>query len=312
MDNLIHWGLGIVLSIQAFRTPVLDAFFRAVSFLGEEDFYILILPVLVWCLHKKIGYRPALLYLFSAYASTFFKSFVAAPRPYQVDSTLYAPLKATGYGIPSGHTQGGIVTWGYFATKMRTPLWWALAFVLTFLIAVSRMYLGDHFPQDVIAGALIGAIFLALYVVLEPRIAQWLATRTDLWARLAIAIIVPLVFAALYLKDAGAALGTLWGAVIGLVLESEWIRFDHRGSPAKQIIKLALGLSVALGLRFGLKAILPEGDISSFVRYGVIGFWVTFGAPWVFVKTRLAEQFNAQAPIINPAPIVVRKSQIEN
>ncbi len=78
--------------------------------------------------------------------------------------------------------------------------------------------------------------------------------------------------------------------MIGLVLKAEWIRFDHHASLARQIIKLALGLAVALGLRFGLKAILPAGDISTFIRYGVIGFWVTFGAPWVFVRAGLAKR----------------------
>lgn len=311
MDPLIQLGLPIVQWIQTFRTPFLDAFFRATSFLGEEDFYILFIPILVWCLHKKIGSRLAVLFLFSAYANIFLKNLFVAPRPYQVDPTLYAPLKSTGYGIPSGHTQSTIVIWGYLATQLRTRFWWALAFTLPILVGLARMYLGDHFPQDVIAGALVGAIILALYVALEPRLAQWFATRTTFWTRLAIAIIVPLVFAVLYLKDAGSALGTLWGAVIGLVLESEWIRFDHRAPPAKQIVKLALGLSIALGLRFGLKAILPEGDISNFFRYGVIGFWVIFGAPLVFVKTGLAEQFNRPSPSVSHSPIIALESKIE-
>ena len=125
---------------------------------------------------------------------------------------------------------------------------------------------GDHFPQDVIAGALIGTLFLVLYVALEPRISQWFATRTTLWTRLAIAITVPLVLATLYLKDAGAALGTLWGVMIGLVLESEWIRFNHHASPAKQIVKLVIGLGIALGLRFGLKAIWCDRLLGDFWR----------------------------------------------
>jgi hypothetical protein len=170
---------------------------------------------------------------------------------------------------------------------------------------------GDHFPQDVIAGALIGTLFLVLYVALEPRISQWFATRTTLWARLAIAITVPLVLATLYLKDAGAALGTLWGVMIGLVLESEWIRFNHHASPATQIVRLVIGLGIALALRFGLKAKLLAGDMSTFFRYGVIGFWVIFGAPWIFVKTCLAEQLMYPSSVIGHAPIVDLESTIE-
>jgi hypothetical protein len=99
--------------------------------------------------------------------------------------------------------------------------------------------------------------------------------------------------------------------MIGLVLESEWIRFDHHASPTKQIVKLVIGLGIALGLRFGLKAILPAGDIATFFRYGAIGFWVTFGAPWIFVKTRLAEQLIHESPVISHLPIVDFESRIE-
>ncbi len=311
MDPLIQWGLLIVQWIQTFRTPVLDAFFRAVSFLGEENFYILFFPVVYWCLHKRIGSRLAVLFLSSAYANAFFKNMFAAPRPHQVDPSLYAPLKTSGYGIPSGHTQAAVAIWGYIATQLRTRFWWAVACVLPILVGFSRIYLGDHFPQDVIAGALIGTIFLALYVALEPRVSPWFATHTTLWTRLVTAIAVPLVLAALYLKDAGVVLGTLWGVMIGLVLESEWIRFDHRAPPVKQIVKLVIGVGMALGLRFGLKAILPAGDISNFFRYGVIGFWVTFGAPWIFVKTRLAEQLIHPSPVISHSPIVDLESNIE-
>ncbi len=311
MDPLMQWGLHIVQWMQTFRTPVLDTFFRAASFLGEENFYILFFPIIYWCLHKRIGSRLAVLFLSSAYANAFFKSLFAAPRPHQVDPTLYAPLKASGYGIPSGHTQATVVIWGYIATQLRTWFWWALIFILPILVGLSRIYLGDHFPQDVIAGAIIGTIFLVVYVALEPWVSQWFATRTTLWTRLAIAITLPLLLATVYLKDAGSVLGTLWGVMIGLVLESEWIRFDHHASPTKQIIKLVIGLGIALGLRFGLKAILPAGDIATFFRYGVIGFWVTFGAPWIFVKTRLAEQLIHPSPIISHSPIVDLESRIE-
>jgi len=36
------------------------------------------------------------------------------------------------------------------------------------------------------------------------------------------------------------------------------------------------------------QAILPEAEIFDWVRYVVLGFWLSFGAPWMFVKTKLA------------------------
>ena len=48
MDGLIQWGLGIVQMIQTFRNPVFDVFFLTINFLGEEEFYILCLPLIFW------------------------------------------------------------------------------------------------------------------------------------------------------------------------------------------------------------------------------------------------------------------------
>jgi membrane-associated phospholipid phosphatase len=296
MTDLIQWGLAVVQWVQSFRHPILDQFFLAINFLGEEDFYLLFLPFLFWCVQKQLAYRLAFLFLFSSYVNQFFKNLFAAPRPYQVDPKLYAPLKTTGYGIPSGHTQSATVTWGYFATQLKTPLWWTLAIALPLLVGIARMYLGDHFPQDVIAGALIGAILVALFAAFQARAAQWL-TRASFAMRLALAIIVPLVLAALALKDSGAALGALWGFAVGLVLEEEYLRFEPRGEWWKQIAKLVIGLAIALGLRVGIKPLLPEGDVFTLARYAVIGFWLSFGAPWVFVKSKLAVMNSRQQAV---------------
>ncbi|MCS6774311.1 MAG: phosphatase PAP2 family protein, partial [Thermoflexales bacterium] len=273
------------------------AFFRAVSFLGEEDFYILFIPLIFWCLHKGIGARFAVLFLTSAYLNSLLKAVFAMPRPYMVDASLYAPLKTPGYGIPSGHTQNAVVTWGYFGTVLRGA-WIAVAVLLPVLIGLSRMYLGDHFPQDVIAGALVGLVLLVVFVILEPQLRNWLSARHTLPMRLGLAALLPPALMLAYMD--GVVLGTLWGALIGLTLEAERVRFDHRAPLLSQVLKLVLGIGVVLALRFGLRAILPEGDLSDFLRYAVIGLWVTFGAPWAFVQLRLAGRLMAE-PVVSPA-----------
>lgn len=293
MDSLIPWGLEVVRWVQTFRTPALDAFFRAVSFLGEEDFYILFIPLIFWCLHKGIGARFAVLFLASAYVNTLLKAAFAMPRPYMVDASLYAPLKTPGYGIPSGHTQNAVVTWGYFGAVLRGA-WIAVAVILPVLVGISRMYLGDHFPQDVLGGALVGLIVLVVFSLVEPRLRGWLSAPRTLPVRLSIAAVLPPALALVYLTDLGVVLGTLWGALVGLTLEAERVRFDHRAPFVNQALKLALGIGVVLALRFGLKAILPEGDLADFLRYAVIGLWVTFGAPWAFVQLRLASRLIAE------------------
>jgi hypothetical protein len=54
-----------------------------------------------------------------------------------------------------------------------------------------------------------------------------------------------------------------------------------------------LGVTLLLALRFGLKALSPETSASlqlalRFVRYAILGLWIGLGAPWLFIKLRLA------------------------
>ncbi len=288
MDGLIQWGLEVVRWIQTFRSPLLDQFFLTINFLGDEEFYLLFFPLIFWCFHKAVGYRLAFLFLFSAWVNAFLKNVFAAPRPHDVDPKLYAPIKTTGYGIPSGHTQGTLVTWGNLATQLRRPLWWALAIVIPLGVGIGRMYLGDHFPQDVIAGALIGIVLVAGYAAFEPGVAAWLNARASLALKLVLATLVPLALAIVFLDTAAVPLGALLGFGIGLVLEEKYVRFEPRGAWWKQVLKFAIGIAIALGLRLGLKPLLGDVAAMNFVRYAIIGAWMSLGAPWVFVQSKLA------------------------
>lgn len=293
MDGLIQWGLEVVRWVQTFRNPIWDEFFGRINFLGEEEFYILFLPLLFWCLHKTLGMRLGAVLLFSTYVNQSLKDFFAAPRPYQVDSKLYAPFKTMGYGIPSGHSQGTATFWGYLATQLKTRAWWVLAIALPFFVGIGRMYLGDHFPQDVLLGWTVGIVIVAVYAMFQPRVGAWLG-KQSLRTQIALAIILPLALLALHFtSDTAKSVGVLIGFYAGLPIEERWIRFDARAVWWKQIAKFALGLAILLALRFGLKAIFPEQTLFDFIRYAAMGLWVSLGAPWVFVAARLAHRTSA-------------------
>ncbi len=139
MTDLVQWGLAVVQWVQTFRTPILDQFFLSINFLGDEEFYLLVLPILFWCLDKRLGIRLGVIFLISFFANEFLKCLFAQPRPYEVDPKLYSPIRTEGYGIPSGHAQGTSTTWGYLATQLKKPFWWALAFGVPVLVSIGRI-----------------------------------------------------------------------------------------------------------------------------------------------------------------------------
>jgi undecaprenyl-diphosphatase len=96
------------------------------------------------------------------------KQFLHRRRP---DTDYAAGMHIKSYSFPSGHAFGSVVTYGalaYIINQHISAAWNNLAvasvFVLVGLIGVSRVYLGAHYPTDVIAGWLLGAAVLGLII----------------------------------------------------------------------------------------------------------------------------------------------------
>jgi membrane-associated phospholipid phosphatase len=287
MDGWLQWGTRVILSIQAFGNPTLDSVFKVITFLGDEKFALLIVPFLYWALDKGLALRMGFLFLGSAYLNTVLKAVFAVPRPSPGVVRVITPTE--GYSFPSGHAQTTATVWGYLATQVRRLWFWAVTTALIVLVSLSRVYLGVHYPQDVIVGTFLGLVLVAIY--------NWLLRlyvgriQLSMPAKLAIAFAVPLILLALHAEtDTGSSMGTLLGLGVGVTLEGEWVRFSSAGSWGKRVARFVAGLIVLLALYFGLKAVLPEGLLFRTVRYALIGLWASLGAPWMFVKLRLAHK----------------------
>jgi membrane-associated phospholipid phosphatase len=292
MDNILAWGTNVVLWFQQF-SPALDLPFKAFTFLGEEEFIMFLLPLLYWCFERRVGIRLAVLTLISVYVGSAAKMLANQPRPFEYDSRVQQLVAVAGRGFPSLHTQSTVVIWGYLAAQLRRKWLWALAIILMILVPLSRVYLGVHFPTDLLGGYLIGAALLLLYLRWEPAVEIWLQKKGLIW-QIALAVLVPIVLLAPIIgeDDALTAVGTLIGMGVGLALEQRYIRFESDGLWWQRVARLILGLAVVLALRFGLKAafdgLAPE-SLFRVIRYVIIGFWITLGAPWTFVKLRWAK-----------------------
>ena len=80
--------------------------------------------------------------------------------------------------------------WGAIAARVHRAWLWVIAIVLMLSIGFSRVYLGVHFPIDVMAGWAIGAILLAVYLVAASTLEQWLIAL-PLGIQLALGAVVP-------------------------------------------------------------------------------------------------------------------------
>jgi len=287
VTEVLYWGIHIIEQIQSIRFPLLDAFFKVITLLGNEEFYLIFFPILFWSLDIKLGYKLGLIFLFSAYLNQSLKELFAQPRPVELKEGLNL-IEADGYGLPSGHAQMAIVIWGGLALIIKKSWFRLMAALLILLIGFSRIYLGVHFPTDVFAGWLLGGLILALVLLLRRPIA-----RIKL-KPLPLVIGINLITAAVMVFQNSTVITSLIAAFWGFTLGLLWCRSICSFNPAtatsrQKLLLLPLGLVLLFILYILLKLIFPgEGSpfysLFRFLRYGILGFWISFGAPLLFNK----------------------------
>lgn len=317
MDTIISFGLEATRWLQT-TFPQLKGFFQFISLLGLEEFYLAIIPLIYWCLDKKLGKHLGYTFLFANALNYLGKHSFRGPRPYWLEPSLGLSTESS-YGIPSGHTEAAAAFYLFLAGWFRKGWVWLAALFMIIAMGLSRIYLGVHFVHDVVAGLLIAVLSLAGYFV-------WMHywhddfSRRILGFRFWIAFLLPFAFLLIYvvirlligepdmsvswsgfIADAElegvegvvTAVASLFGLGIGLLLESSRVRFRVDGPLWQRAARYLVGIGVTVALWGGLKAIFPTDPLmialpARFLRYTLTTLWIGYWGPWTFVRLNLA------------------------
>ena len=201
----------------------------------------------------------------------------------------------------------------------------ALFVFIIFMIGLSRIYLGVHFTSDVLTGWIVGGLLLLAFIKLERPVVNWLKQRS-LFTLMGVAWFTSLLLIALVLLGimlsaqplpawtANAELAgaeklpdgldpngafTLGGTCLGLFAGAAWFikrhgMFNTQGTPLQKVIRYLIGV-VGVGVIYlGLGAIFPRTpDVTGFtlryIRYSLLGFWISLWAPLLFYRLKLAK-----------------------
>ncbi|MGH2621954.1 MAG: phosphatase PAP2 family protein [Anaerolineales bacterium] len=291
MEAILKFGLDLIEAIQTVRTPALDGLFSALTALGNAEFYLLVAPAILWCVDYGIGARLGILVLLSATLNVALKDVLMQPRPCDIRPEICIE-DASGYGLPSGHSQNAVVFWGLPARLLRSGWAWAGAIALIFLIGFSRIYLGVHFPTDVLGGWAIGALFLAFYLSTRSGVEGWLASLGTA-PQILLALALPAVFLVILPnREIVQAMSAFAGFGSGLALTHRYLHFNSSGPIGQRAVRFLLGVAIVAVLYAGLSAVFPgEGEAFylpfRILRYATVGLWISLGAPWLFNALRL-------------------------
>ena len=153
---------GILLWIQDYlRNPVLTPILKVITTLGNGGAIWLLLTLLILLLPKtrKVGCMMAAALLGTLLINNILlKNLVARTRPYEViEGLTYLVRRPSEYSFPSGHAGSSFAAACVMLRKL--PKRYGIpAFVLAVLIALSRLYVGVHYPSDVLFGVISGIL----------------------------------------------------------------------------------------------------------------------------------------------------------
>lgn len=317
----INW----ILLIQQLGDWLLEPM-KFFTFLGQEEFFLLIMPAIYWCVDSSLGLRLGLILMASNGFNGLFKLAFHSPRPFWYAEAVQARASEASFGLPSGHAQTAAAVWGTLAASFKRRWATIVVIVVVFLIGFSRLYLGMHFISDVIVGWILGGLLVLAFSLLDKPVSQWMSRRPFasqlgviaitslgllLIAFLLLAVQQNMQLPADWIANAVAdgapepdpynlnGIFTVAGTFLGLAGGYAWLRerkqlLDVKGKPAQVLIRYALGVAGVLILWFGLGQIFPRsadvlGFSLRFLRYALVGGWVSAIAPILFYKLKIAK-----------------------
>jgi len=254
---------------------LVDYFWILVTTLGDEKFYVAIVPIVYLSFSMELGVELALVFLSSMWLNGILKYTLRMPRP---PKELWK-VEAKGYSFPSGHTQATTTFWTFLALEKKSKVIASIALVLVPLVAYSRVYLGVHYVQDVVGGALIGAILVTSYSFLKKKLPVIPLHKRATIGLSSSALMWLLSIAAGNYYDPTSP--SLAGILLGYFLaKKEKLKLPES--------KFKRGLTGLLGLIFSTGLYIVSHKVSDFISfalcYVLLGFSIAYLVPKISSK----------------------------
>lgn len=279
--------------------PVFYYFFNLISQFGGSVVVLIIMTIVYWCINKEKGVKIAFISTFTILLNGILKGFVSAKRPFQYENKEYLEQSknysflsdgASGTSFPSGHSQNSVALFSAIIKFFKEKKWVVISStILAILIPISRLYLGVHFPGDVLVGSLLGLITA---IVGGWIIDKFYHKRYMIFIITAI-IFIPFLFIPSMTKNIFKGMGILLGCLIGLFLEEKYVNFEIAKAKKVNVIRYIFGIAVTGIIYLGTHVInhldvVLNNDIllklSNLFTHAVIALVAIAFVPYLFKK----------------------------
>ncbi|WML46028.1 phosphatase PAP2 family protein [Neobacillus sp. PS3-40] len=175
--EIVHFDRTVISFITGFESPTLTSTMKVFTFIGSSKTIIILSVLILFFLYKVLKHRSELILFLAVIGGAnilFFslKLFFHRARP-----DLHRLIEVSGYSFPSGHATNAFALYGIFAfllwrhipTRLGRTVLILISIVMILSIGVSRIYLGVHYPSDVIAGYFISGFWLTMAIWFYQR-----------------------------------------------------------------------------------------------------------------------------------------------
>ncbi|MCQ6561161.1 phosphatase PAP2 family protein [Paenibacillus mendelii] len=176
-DRLKEFDLAIIHTVQGWESPGLTSVMKVLTTLGSSAVVIPLVLLTGAILFVVLRHRKEIILLLGAMAGSTLLNELLKRLYQRARPDIHRIIEETGYSFPSGHSMASFTFYGILTyllwRHMPTRLWRIaiilLAAVMILSIGLSRVYLGVHYPSDLIGGYWFSACWIAVCVKLFSR-----------------------------------------------------------------------------------------------------------------------------------------------
>ncbi|WP_045519689.1 phosphatase PAP2 family protein [Neobacillus niacini] len=168
-DKIVDFDHTIISVVQSLESPFLTTIMEFFTVVGSTQVVVVLCILIIFFLYKVLHHRKELILFIAVVAGSpllnlLLKEFFQRARP-----DLHRLIEIGGYSFPSGHAMNaftvyGILTfllWRHIFNRSGRCLLLLFSSFIVFMIGVSRIYLGVHYPSDIIGGYFASGFWLA-------------------------------------------------------------------------------------------------------------------------------------------------------
>jgi undecaprenyl-diphosphatase len=170
--QIIHFDRTVINLVQGWESPFLTKVMKLFTFIGSTPFVIILIVGFIFFLYKVLHHRLELILLVGAIIGSAILNQILKVIFHRTRPNFHRLIDISGYSYPSGHAMSAFTVyvilsfllWRHIESRWGRSTLLVFSTFMILMIGLSRIYLGVHFPSDVIGGYLASGLWLTIAI----------------------------------------------------------------------------------------------------------------------------------------------------